>query len=478
MTVLNRWRDAKYDKSGDTWTNRRYPGIANFSEEFESFGDDTFYSFRANEHMGATGISLDAQLLWKPDAAYLQVDVSASSGAGGVRPSQIEIATPAFVRELVTGHNWCSVYGDKIKYSVINIEEEAVNDLITFLESPIRALPCIVISGSDGHEFCADLSTICQQRTLGLAHVVALDDAAAWRLTDLKGRDWSCFWRGCRIYWPGLTWAGNPRAHHLWTSDLLARRTGAAQSNPWVVSALITNPIFEASTFNARIADLENATKALREIQISRAIAAASKKSDYNAIFDRLTKQIDELREEVDFLRAENKNLMANVVALSSTPLSSDQEQKSEDAVDIREIKSISEAVKRAKESLEPRVAFPDKLDRQLETIAPAAYIEKTYEALMKLGELERALSSGEPLGDTTVKWLETKGLNASGESETTNNLGLLEESVLGEQMKFELHAKISDGVPANRCIRIYFRVDAEAPRVKIGAICSKKYLE
>jgi hypothetical protein len=53
----------------------------------------------------------------------------------------------------------------------------------------------------------------------GAAHPVLLTSDAAWKLTQLKGKNWSTFLGAVRVYRPGVTWSGTARAHPLWLID-------------------------------------------------------------------------------------------------------------------------------------------------------------------------------------------------------------------------------------------------------------------
>ena len=85
---------------------------------------------------------------------------------------------------------------------------------------------------------------------------------------------------------------------------------------------------------------------------------------------------------------------------------------------------------------------------------------------------MSTALEGG-PLGKSVPIWLRDAGVEAKGESETVKKSRDARHArtfrFSGEELYCEYHAKPNEGVPPDQCVRIYFALTNQAPRVRIG---------
>lgn len=65
-----------------------------------------------------------------------------------------------------------------------------------------RTLPLIVISEDEGELTLPGLDEDLGRLLIGLANVTVVDDEASWGLTDVLGKENSCYWGAVRVYWP------------------------------------------------------------------------------------------------------------------------------------------------------------------------------------------------------------------------------------------------------------------------------------
>lgn len=137
---------------------------------------------------------------------------------------------------------------------------------------------------------------------------------------------------------------------------------------------------------------------------------------------------------------------------------------------------TVVEAIRLAKQRHDGVLVFGAAVDESVRLVAPdAGPPEKIVAYLNALAELTKRRRNG-PLGSTAVKWLTSKGVVASGESETILNSP--KEQLLrtwddgsGARRRFNLHLKPSEGTSPDRCVRIYFDYDENRGTTIIGWI-------
>jgi hypothetical protein len=76
-----------------------------------------------------------------------------------------------------------------------------------------RTLPLIVISEDEGELTLPGLDEDLGRMLVGLANVTVIDDDASWGLSDVLGKENSCYLGAVRVYWPRY----EMNRHPLWT---------------------------------------------------------------------------------------------------------------------------------------------------------------------------------------------------------------------------------------------------------------------
>ena len=183
---------------------------------------------------------------------------------------------------------------------------------------------------------------------------------------------------------------------------------------------------------------------------------------DYAAENDLLHERLDNSQSEISDLKVQLANLQE--------ALQWKQEPEAVEPENDIPPNTVAEAVHRAKTNFS-HLRFGKDVDRGLEALSPdAGPPEKILQYLASLDELAIAQMSG-PLGVSQIQWLNSRGVHASGESETVKNSEKDMRKRTWDGKRFETHLKPSDGVSPDRCVRIYFDYDHESRSVDVGWI-------
>jgi hypothetical protein len=117
---------------------------------------------------------------------------------------------------------------------------EDFDQFMVMLEAPNRRIPMFVAS-CDERDAGADRPLIDADRlaraTLGLAHVVVLQPAAAYDLSDAVGKIRSVFLGAVRVYMPGFDAAADPYDHPLKLADTTRRDPDAVMRSLQTLAA-------------------------------------------------------------------------------------------------------------------------------------------------------------------------------------------------------------------------------------------------
>jgi len=340
-----------------------------------------------------------------------------------------------------------------------------------------RRLPVIVVSEYDGHTLANDMHELVASDLCGLAHVVRLKSDGAWELTNRWGAEWSCYNGAIRLLWPMRGGRGDPRAHPLWTMDRLMSQTDDEAVARDRLRHAIVRRILDASTYVPNDPAFADFVK-LHERQLAdeaRAAASGSPERSKEEYEDQIASQ----RAEIDRKDAEIRTLKENIDSLSmalrnmrpAREVGSDEQL----VTYVTEPQSVAEAVATARCELAGRVEIAVETDADVANLnSEAGPPEKILRYLRTLGELAEQLAEG-PLGQSVPIWLRKRGVDCSGESETSKNSGagkrFRNRKVNGREVDCEFHAKPSEVTSPDRCARIYFATSPTKPHVLVGYI-------
>ena len=426
-----------------------------------------------------TGGSLQTEVRIVATSDRTAVSTVLSLGSDfGVAPLDVALRAPKFIRSVVAGERaWTvGVGGERVLAAYVTATETNLDELIRLIEFQHRRLPIVLVSEYDGQTLAGDIHEHIANDLCGLAHVVRIRTEAAWELTKRWGAQWSCYNGAVRIMWPMRGERGDPRAHPLWTMDRLMAYTDDQATALDRLRHAIGRRILEASTYVSDDSALGEFIKAAARASADKARATAAASPDPSKTA--YEEQIEAQRKEIDLKDAEILTLTQNVESLSMalrsmrpTDINTEEEAPTQQA----EPQSVQEAVAIARRELQDKVEIAGETDADIDSLnSEAGPPEKILRYLRTMGDLADRLAEG-PLGISVPKWLRERGVECSGDSETSKNSGsgknLRNRPVNGRRVDCEFHAKPNEGTSLDRCTRIYFSTSPKAPHVLVGYI-------
>ncbi|MDC0887350.1 hypothetical protein OAS19_06135 [Altererythrobacter sp.] len=174
-----------------------------------------------------------------------------------------------------------------------------VDELIGWLQNPIRKLPIIVATGdereSDPNIALLDVDDLAKA-LCGLAHVVSLPAPLCFRLSDELGKEHTVFHGGIRIYEPGFDLLADPRGHRLILGHV-------AKHDPARTAAELRRGIARESLRRSRLGQEIVSFAAVRSAAVQqRKLAEVNAGVDDGDRFATLEKQVDVLGEQIEDL--------------------------------------------------------------------------------------------------------------------------------------------------------------------------------
>jgi len=361
-----------------------------------------------------------------------------------------------------------------VEYEAIKFSDpQEANALVTRLLSPTRTLPIIIASRYDGFLLHPTLVDVLAADICGLGMAADVNDEAAWEMTRLLGKEWSCYNGAIRIYWPHLDTQQNPRIHPLWTSERLMYLASGTEDASRRIRSAIRKRLFSVSAFAVeqpplfdRLED-ESAHEALQE-----KMKLAANAQDYQGLAEEYGKENDHLRLQLRQERENIKQLRQDLYQLQMAHAWADAD---EDVTPDEEtpLASVQDAVEKARKLYATQLTFGDDVADGIGGVAPnAGPPQKVFDYIKAVANLVDKRRDG-GLGDTMVHWLKTNGVSASSESETIqNNRDEMHKRTWhdGRGTKaFVTHLKPTDATSPDRCVRIYFDWDDASDKAVIG---------
>ncbi|MGO4128789.1 hypothetical protein AB4Z01_30645 [Inquilinus sp. YAF38] len=306
----------------------------------------------------------------------------------------------------------------------------------------------------------------------GVAVVVRIEDPeVTWDFVDEVGRQLSCFNGGARIYWPGFSKEADPRGHRLFLASRIE------QAGPALASRIIERTIFAVAAFrfvpDQRISEVIRAVEiADRQRQINEKKAAGD---DFWGDYERDLTRLDEARDQILELEAENANLRANQKILISNFLPPDEPGDIPDD-EILSFSSVLEAVQTAVKR-HPNIEILPSAIESAKT-SPFNRPFDIYEALADLNDIVDAWKkqrSDKGAGGDLLQHLRDRGWGKRSSmhvSDTTRNkyIEYYKFEYQGTKKPFEPHITIGSGDP-NSCASVHFIFDQKREKIVIGHI-------
>jgi hypothetical protein len=414
----------------------------------------------------ATAASLDS----------LAVSVNLAAGSSILTPLSLDVHCPRIVRDvLALPVTWTYGTTPLTSNPVIFNGAAGGDAFITLAWSPERSVPVIAMSDEHGTVLHPGIVEALAADVAGLAVVARLDPGASWRLTARKGKEWSCYGGAIRLYWPGLDATASPYAHPLWTPLRLLEGVADTETAAGKIRSQLRRRILSQSAFAISESQLfSRVRRAAREEELKAFEAKARVDADLEGLVE---SYLHELAKAEAGIQARDEEIAALKAQVSSLQLALRWKDAELDAVEPdpeTPPSSVEEAVLIAMEKFGSTLIFGPSVNDGIKGVAPdAGPPDKVLSYLGTLAELTEARRKG-PLGTTAIKWLEAKGVIASGESETIRNSAKERQARTwddgaGAKRYFELHLKPSEATSPDRCVRIYFEYDEKRAKAVIG---------
>lgn len=476
--AIEAWAKEKFIRQEDGMYRIARSGAEALFERGDLTADDQSRThFAILEPIDGGNLQTDVTIVSTPERTAFSTILSLGSDYG-VAPLGVALRAPRFVRSVVGNRGWTvGINGERVFPFSFDVTATNLDELQTLVESEQRRLPVILVSEYDGRTLAGDMHELVAGDLCGLAHIVRLKSDGAWEMTTRWGAEWSCYNGAVRLLWPMRGGCGDPWAHPLWTMDRLMSRTDDEAVARDRLRHAIGRRVLEASTYvpdDPSFADFEK----LHERQLAdeaRAAAAGSPERSREEYEGQIAAQRDEIDRKDADIRTLNANIASLSMALRNMRPADEAGSDEQPVTDVAEPQSVAEAVATARRELAGRVEIAAETDADVTALnCEAGPPEKILRYLRTLGELAEQLAEG-PLGQSVPIWLRKRGVDCSGESETSKNSEagkrFRTRQVNGREVDCEFHAKPSEGTSPDRCARIYFATSSTKPHVLVGYI-------
>jgi hypothetical protein len=444
----------------------------------------------------------EVEMFWYANAAVsmaqgiVEFSITVSRAASSFRsaPKALFIGRPRIVRDLLAAER-CSINNLPLGGSPVIVKEPEVDDFVEdSLCSANRALPILLISPEGESPFCIAPESLAD-KLAGLCTVVVLETrSATFRLTDLVGRELSCFNGACRLYWPGFSLRSNPWQHPLFLADAV-RRSEQERSRfhgeiiNMVSSALslrapqgpITRQVSFAfaktrreeidgikSRYEKGLADQKEFEAVLKLVEEER----DSYKEDSEKVRNRLDLVLNELETKTQELEEVRKNWKLYEAYEKGSQESETLQQEGEEAV----FSSVGEAVQVAVGEFPNNLEF---LESAIESAADCPFrnparVYKVMQAIDEVAEIWRkSLETKKSMGGGLVEIFKIKGIEFKKEISQTSRAKFEEDYTFiynGRKQLFEQHITEGAGNP-NSCFSVHMLFDRDARKVIVAHV-------
>ena len=313
---------------------------------------------------------------------WLRVRVGLSSTREGfVVPPDVQVGRPGIVKDLIDELD--VVVDGCLVGEVVSVDAERVDDHLALITDKSRHLPVVAVSLDErGRAFVSPERL--SDRLLGMAHVAALTNEAAWSVTEAIGKELSCYNGAIRIYWPHFNVGDNRYHHRLYVGGVLdvLGSDGLVDEIFSVIGRTAGLSIDESSLHRELIrqkreADLdrriEERADALARVEEAANHGKGATEEEFAAFSREFTEleervgflelEVLESSEEVATLRVERDAAARQVVEVTRALTSTTREPVLEAQGDEGPPRAVLEAVERAKRDARHTVYLQDALD-------------------------------------------------------------------------------------------------------------------
>lgn len=417
------------------------------------------------------------------DGGQIVVGVTLNAVANRMGPTFVDVRVPKLVRDLIDiGITW-RFGSNELRKSKLHLRGEAGGKAFEQLVfASDRSLPIVAVSEEfHGALLHPDLCDRMSGDLAGIATVLHLSEEASWYMTKRRGKEWSCYGGAVRLYWPGTVLGSDAYKHPLWSPWKLMQDVNHTEEASRRLRAQLRRMIFSQAVFFITEPELFGDIRlAARQEERSKLLKEASGVDEYRELLEEADRQLGIVETERDGLRKQVEDLESQ---LEQFKVVAEYRATQEDelAPNIEQIPSTPEdALLIAAEKFKNELLFGSDAYDEVSRLAPnAGPPEKILKHLEALAGLTMALREGGSLGGTRMKWLQSKGVEASIESDTIESSKKEQQArtwddTMGGTRYFNEHTKPSNQTSPDRCVRIYYKYDDDSQKTIIGYIGGK----
>lgn len=360
--------------------------------------------------------------------------------------------------------------GRRLAETALNYGQNDASALLELLQRHDRRLPVVAVSKTVIDDVQRPLLRPdgLAYRLAANAHVVVVDRACSWAITDAIGKPLSVYEGAVRLWWPRFASSDDPYRHTLVTRDRVERDPRRAEEaivrRVWraAVDAL-GPPSLEAQVISSRnrteterrMADLRGRASEAEEWQ-----ELLGQQLDENAD---LRWQLDDLQNDVDDLRA----------ALAEAQAQAQSSADEEDDEELPDVASVEDAVKLASEELSNVVFLPAAFAAARESKYPDP--NQVLRDLRALGRVASKWAAGDLSGGFRVGFAAEPVTYREGISQTalTKYPSDYEIEYAGSIVMMGPHLRRGVGAP-DAILRIYWYVDDTTRQFIVGHVGRK----
>jgi hypothetical protein len=399
-------------------------------------------------------------------SAYGIVRSGPQNPAGVVTTLRFDVRRPRLLSDWI-GELQVIADGRRLAEQALNYGQNDGPALVELLQRPERRLPVIAVSKTivDGVQRPLLRPGGLAYRLAGNAHVVVVDRACSWAITEAIGRPLSVYEGAIRLWWPRFSKSDDPYRHTLVVGDRVQedpkRAEEAVVRRVWraAVDAL-GSPSLEARVITARNrADTEQRMAELR--------GRASEATEWQELLEQqfddnaaLREQLEELQGDVDDLR----------LALAEASAQASSEEEDDEPPDVL---TVEDAVKLASEEVTNVVFLPSAYASARESRYPDA--AQVLRDLCALGRVAARWAAGELPSGFKGGFAEEPVTYRDGISQTaaTKYRSDYEIEYAGATVLMGPHLRRGIGAP-EAILRIYWYRDDLAKQLVVGHVGRK----
>lgn len=358
--------------------------------------------------------------------------------------------------------------GRRLGEQALNYGQGDAEALLELLQHPGRRLPILTISRGvvDGVQRPLMRVDGLAYRLAGNAHVVVLDRAGCWAVTEAIGKPLSVYEGAVRLWWPRFSTSDDPYRHTLVLGDRI-------KENPKRVEETFVRRIWSAAVdalgppaLEARLVSERSRLETERRLEELK--AKSSDSAEWEELLEEQIEENSDLREQVDDLQADIDDLR---LALDEARTQADLDE--EDDEELEDVATVEEAVRIVSGEATNVIFLESAFAAARESKYPEPrQVLKDLRALCRVAETwgRGELSSGFKGGFATEPVTYREGISQTASTKYRSDY---EIDYGGSAVMMGPHLRRGVGSPES-ILRIYWYVDDGTRQLVVGHVGKK----